>query len=170
MKDKDNSKNQIEKESQNETVLSDIEALSAELADMQDRLLRAIAESENIRKIAEKEKSDIIKYSISKFAKDVLLIRDNLKLALSNSDVSSGNIIDGIKLTMTALDKVLETNGIKIIEALDSKFDPHFHQAVVEIEDAEKQGIVVQVMQDGFMIYDRLLRPALVGVAKKKCS
>ncbi len=161
-------KKKCEQQAEKETVIGDIDLLKEELVSLEDRLLRAIAEAENIRKIAAKEKTDIMKYGISKFAKDVLSIRDNLKLALSNSDASTDHIIEGVKLTMAVLDKTLESNGVTIIEAVDCKFDPHFHQAVVEIEDDEKQGLVVQVLQDGFMIYDRLLRPALVAVAKKK--
>jgi len=166
MQDNENKEANIE----SETVLNDeLDLLKAELTDLEDRLLRAIAESQNIRKAAEKEKADVLKYSISKFARDVLSIRDNLKLALSNCD-SSDAVMDGIKLTLAALDKALTANGITIINAMNSEFDPHFHQAVVEIEDEKKHGVVVQVMQDGFMINERLLRPALVGVAKKKCN
>ena len=154
-------------ETQNEE-LSETEKLQAQIDDLKDQLLRAIAESQNIQKRAEKEKSDISKYSISGFAKDVLSIRDNLQLALNNSSEESDAIIEGVKLTMSEMDKILERYGIKMIESLDKPFDPHFHQAMVEIETADKEpGIVVQVMQEGFMIQDRLLRPALVGVSKK---
>lgn len=149
--------------------LSDVEKLQGQIDDLKDQLLRAVAESQNIQKRSEKEKTEIAKYSISGFAKDVLLIRDNLQLALNNSSADSNAIIDGVKLTMSELDKVLDRYGIKMVESLNKVFDPHIHQAMIEIESDQEPGTVVQVMQEGFMIYDRLLRPALVGVSKK-CS
>lgn len=147
--------------------LSDVEKLQGQIDDLKDQLLRAVAESQNIQKRSEKEKTEIAKYSISGFAKDVLLIRDNLQLALNNSSAESDAIIDGVKLTMSELDKVLDRYGIKMVESLNKVFDPHIHQAMIEIESDQEPGTVVQVMQEGFMIYDRLLRPALVGVSKK---
>jgi len=142
--------------------------LKTQIEDLKDKLLRAVAESQNIQKRAEKEKADISKYSISGFAKDVLRIRDNLQLALINSKEDSSVIIDGIKLTMSELDKILNNYGIQIIESLGKEFNPHIHQAMIEIESKDQEpGIIVQVMQEGFMIHDRLLRPALVGVSKK---
>ena len=157
---------EVENESQSEEI-SEIEKLQSQVNDLKDQLLRAVAESQNIQKRAEKEKSDIAKYSVSGFAKDVLLIRDNLQLALNNSGEASDAIIEGVKLTMSEMDKILDRYGIKMIESLDKPFDPHFHQAMIEIESEKEPGTVVQVMQEGFMIYDRLLRPALVGVSKK---
>ena len=157
---------EVENESQSEEI-SEIEKLQAQVDDLKDQLLRAVAESQNIQKRAEKEKSDITKYSVSGFAKDVLLIRDNLQLALNNSGEASDAIIEGVKLTMSEMDKILDRYGIKMIESLDKPFDPHFHQAMIEIESEREPGTVVQVMQEGFMIHDRLLRPALVGVSKK---
>lgn len=161
--EKNNSDNENE-----EIVENEIEVLKNQIDDLNDKLLRSIAESQNIQKRSEKEKSDISKYSVSSFAKDVLLIRDNLQLALNNCDESAESIVDGIKLTMEELDKILERYGVKMIESLDELFDPNFHQAMIEIESQDKDpGTIVQVMQEGFMIYDRLLRPALVGVSKK---
>lgn len=157
-------------EIKNEEVIekNETEDLQTKIDDLKDKLLRAIAESQNIQKRAEKEKADISKYSISGFAKDVLRIRDNLQLALFNSKEDTSAIIDGIKLTMSELDKILNNYGIKIIDSMGKPFDPHKHQAMIEIESKDQEpGIIVQVMQEGFMIHDRLLRPALVGVSKK---
>lgn len=138
------------------------------IEDVKDQLLRAMAEVQNTKKRAEKEKSDISKFSISNFAKDVLRIRDNLQLALQSEVHDTGALVEGIKLTMTEMDKILESHGIKIIESLGKIFNPNFHQAMIEIETNDKApGTVVQVMQEGFMIHDRLLRPALVGVSKE---
>ena len=148
-----------------------VDELQSKIDELNEQLLRALAETQNVRKRAEKEKADVSKFSISAFAKDVLRIRDNLQLALNSSVENSGNIIEGIKLTMSEMDKILDCYGIKIIETLNKPFDPNFHQAMVEIEAEDKApGIVVQVMQDGFTIYDRLLRPALVGVSKRGIS
>lgn len=151
-----------------EVTENETEDLTIQIEELKDKLLRAVAESQNIQKRAEKEKADISKYSISRFAKDVLRIRDNLQLALINSKEDTSAIIEGIKLTLSELDKILNSHGIQIIESLGKQFDPHIHQAMIEIESEDQEpGIIVQVMQEGFMIQDRLLRPALVGVSKK---
>lgn len=137
------------------------------IADLKDKLLRSIAENQNLRKICEREKSDISKFGIAAFAKDILIVRDNLTLAISNCE-KDDPILEGVRLTLNELDRILGSHGIKIIEALGAVFDPNIHQAMIEIEDAEKEpGTVVQVMQEGFLINNRLLRPALVGVSKK---
>ena len=145
-----------------------IEELQDEISNLKDQLLRAVAETQNIQKRSEKEKADISKYSISGFAKDVLSIRDNLQLALNSCVNDTNSIVEGIKLTMSEMDKILDRYGIKIIETLHKPFNPHYHQAMIEIETEDTEpGVVVQVMQEGFMIHDRLLRPALVGVSKQ---
>ncbi|MDR3031331.1 MAG: nucleotide exchange factor GrpE [Holosporales bacterium] len=156
-------------ESGQEPIENNAEDLRAKASDLEDKLLRSVAENQNLRKICEKEKADISKYCISAFAKDILIVRDNLSLALSNCD-KDNNIVEGVRLTLAELDRILESYGIKIIEALGKEFDPNIHQAIIEIEDnAKSPGIVVKVMQEGFIINGRLLRPALVGVSKK-CS
>jgi molecular chaperone GrpE len=144
------------------------EELTEKIASLEDRLLRAVAESQNIQKRADKEKRDSIKYGISEFAKDILSVRDNLLRALENCQRESGPIVDGIKLTLAEMDKVLARHDVALINSHGAVFDPHLHQAIVEIEDNDSvPGTVVKVLQDGFMIHDRLLRPALVGVSKK---
>jgi molecular chaperone GrpE len=144
-----------------------VDLLKSRISGLEDKLLRSAAESENLQKRMEREKADSIRYSISSFARDVLSVRDNLKLALDNCPDESNAIVDGIKLTITEMDKVLATYGIRQIESADKEFDPHLHQALIEIEVTDKKpGIVLRVMQEGFMIHDRLLRPALVGVSK----
>jgi molecular chaperone GrpE len=162
------SKENTEKNEEISELISSVE--SQKIMDLEDQLLRAVAETQNIQKRAEKERSDIAKYCVSEFAKDVLPIRDNLQLALNNCKCAEEEnlIIEGIKLTMNELDKTLSQYGITKIDSLNKEFDPNFHQAVVEVEDSgQKPGIVVKVMQEGFMIHDRLLRPALVSVSKK---
>ena len=106
-----------------------IEELQDEISNLKDQLLRAVAETQNIQKRSEKEKADISKYSISGFAKDVLSIRDNLQLALNSCVNDTNSIVEGIKLTMSEMDKILDRYGIKIIETLHKPFNPHYHQA-----------------------------------------
>ncbi|MDR1288973.1 MAG: nucleotide exchange factor GrpE [Holosporales bacterium] len=144
-----------------------IDLLTSRISELEDRLLRSVADLQNLQKRAEKERVDSVRYSVSSFARDILTIRDNLGLALDNCPDESNAIVDGIKLTITEMDKVLANYGINQIESLEKEFDPHLHQALVEIEVTDqKPGLVVRVMQEGFMIHDRLLRPALVGVSK----
>jgi molecular chaperone GrpE len=150
------------------TTENEVETLRTQITLLEDKLLRAVADAQNEQKRAEKEKADIAKYSIAEFARDVLTIRDNLQFALNSGIENSDAIIDGIKLTLSEMDKILMRYKVIAIESMGMKFDPHLHQAMVEVEDSEKEsGTVVQVMQDGFMIHDRLLRPALVSVSKK---
>jgi molecular chaperone GrpE len=160
---------EIEKNDSNDDIEElGLDALNERIADLEDKLLRAAAELQNIQKRAEKEKLETTKYSLSEFAKDVLVIRDNLQLALNNCNENTEVIIEGVRLTMAELDKILERHGMKIINSIGERFDPNFHQAILEVEDKDKEpGTIVQVMQEGFIIYDRLLRPALVSVSKK---
>ncbi len=145
----------------------------AEISELKDRLLRAVAETENIRRRGEKERLDASAYAITGFARDMLSIGDNLRRALdalpegaeTNTDFSG--LIAGIEMTERELLNSLEKHGIRKINPEGEKFDHNFHQAVFEVESAEhKPGTVVEVMQDGYVIKDRLLRPAMVGVAK----
>ncbi len=137
-----------------------------EIKELKDHVLRLAAELQNLKTRTEKEKSDISKFAISNFAKDVLTIRDNLLLALKTCSDSDSKIAEGIKMTVANMDNIMEKQGIKIVKALNEKFDPTVHQAINEVESDKEKGTVVTVMQDGFMIADRLLRPALVSVAK----
>ncbi len=147
---------------------------SEEVDQLKDQLLRTLAEAENTRKRAVREQEEGRKYAITSFAKDVLSVLDNLGRALDSipEDVASEsplleNLVNGITMTQQALSTVCERHGIQKIEALGVKFDPHHHQAMFEIEGKEENvGCVVQVMQEGYQIHGRLLRPALVGVGK----
>jgi molecular chaperone GrpE len=146
------------------------EDLAEKVASLEDRLLRSIAESQNIQRRADKEKSDAVKYGISGFARDILSVRDNLLRAIENCQNEQSPIVDGVKLTLSEMDKVLARHNITVLESSGAAFDPHLHQAITEVEDADSpHGTIVKVLQDGFMLNDRLLRPALVCVSKK-CS
>ena len=158
---------QKDNETDQEIINKQIEQLNVQVENLKDQLLRSIAELQNVQKRAEKEKSDIAKFSITGFAKDVLSIRDNLCLALSSCHNESNAIVEGIKMTLNHLDKILGTYDIRIIESINKQFNPNYHQAMSEVESDKESGTIVQVMQEGFMIKDRLLRPALVIIAKK---
>jgi molecular chaperone GrpE len=150
-------------------------ALEQELAETKDRLLRALAETENLRKRTERDVADARLYGISNFARDILGVADNMQRALQAVDGELRNEVDdttkvlleGIELTERELMNVLEKNGVKRIDPLGQKFDPHRHQAMFEVNDASvPPGGVAQVMQAGYLIGERVLRPALVAVSK----
>ncbi|WP_257167578.1 nucleotide exchange factor GrpE [Bradyrhizobium sp. SRS-191] len=151
------------------------EALAKEAADARDKMLRTLAEMENLRKRTAREVADARMYGITGFARDVLDIADNLQRALDavpaetrdNADPGLKSLIEGVELTERSLLNTLEKNGVKKFDPTGQKFDPNFQQAMYEVPDASvPSGTVVQVVQAGFMIGERILRPALVGVSK----
>jgi molecular chaperone GrpE len=150
-------------------------ALEREHAEMKDRLLRTLAEMENLRKRTEREVADSRLYGITSFARDVLGVADNMRRALEavapelRASAQSGAkaLVDGVELTERELLKALEKNGVRQFTPQREKFDPNLHQAMFEVPDATvPAGSVVQVLQPGYMIGERVLRPALVGVSK----
>lgn len=149
-------------------------ALSTEekLAQTKDQLLRALAECENIRKRAAKEREEVAQYAITKFARDLLAVADNLSRAIeagSQGDTDIKVVLEGIEITQKELQKVFEKYGIQTINPKGEAFDHNFHQAMFEVEsDEHPQGHVLEVLQHGYVLQDRLLRPALVGVSKGK--
>jgi len=155
--------------------LDPVEALVAENADLKDRILRTIAEMENLRKRTEREVSDSRTYAIANFARDMLTATDSLSRALmmlpvetrENADAATTSLIEGIEMTEREMQRLLQKNGVRPILAEGEKFDPHQHQAMFEVPNSDMpDGTVVQVVQAGFAIGDRILRPAMVGVAK----
>lgn len=148
--------------------------LEAEKADLKDKLLRSLAEMENLRRRTEKEVADARAYAITSFARDVLSVSDNIRRALdaipADQRASEGPLkafADGIDLTDRELLKTLARHGVNEISPQGEKFDPNLHQAMFEVPDASvPNGTVVQVVQTGFSIGGRVLRPALVGVSK----
>lgn len=150
-------------------------SLDRELADMKDRLLRTLAEMENLRKRTEREVADARTYGVTNFARDILTVADNMHRAMaalddelrSTAGESLKGLLDGVELTERELLNVLEKHGVKKLDPLKQKFDPNRHQAMYEIEDVSvPSGTVVQVVQAGYTIGDRVLRPALVAVSK----
>lgn len=153
-----------------------VEALAKELTEAKDRTLRTLAEMENLRKRTAKEVTDARTYGITGFARDILDIADNLQRTLdavsaeakAAADPGLKALIEGVELTERSLLNTLEKNGVKKFDPAGEKFDPNFQQAMFEVPDSSvPPGTVVQVVQAGYMIGDRVLRPALVGVAKK---
>jgi molecular chaperone GrpE len=153
---------------------ADLTALLTENADMRDRLLRTMADMENLRRRTEREKTDTARYAISNFARDVLTVGDNLKRTIEHvpsgaaaDDPALKSFLDGVEITERELLNVLERHGVTRIEPLGQRFDPNCHQAMYEVPNADvPDGTVVEVMQAGYTIGDRCLRPALVAVAK----
>jgi molecular chaperone GrpE len=145
-------------------------AVAQEAADYKDRLLRSLADMENLRRRTEREVADARAYGIAGFARDLVGVADNMRRALEaagEAGAAAKALVDGVELTERELLKVLEKHGVKKFEPQGAKFDPNLHQAMFEVPDADvPAGSVVQVMQPGYMIGDRVLRPALVGVSK----
>lgn len=151
------------------------EGLRRELDETKQNLLRALAEAENVRRRASRDVSDARQYAVTSFARDLLSVSDNFRRALevvegqASEDLpeSVRGLVDGVRMTERELTAVFERHGIRTIEPVGEKFDPNKHQAMFEIENAEvASGTVLQVMQPGSMIGERVLRPAMVGVSK----
>lgn len=149
-----------------------IAALTSEVADTKEQLLRALAETENVRRRAAKDREETRKYAITAFARELLSVADNLRRALDSlpeemrGDEALVGVVSGIEMTEREFLSALERNGIRRIDPMGEKFDHNFHQAVFEVADSDSPpGTVVQVIQAGYVIADRLLRPAMVGVA-----
>ena len=178
-----NSKN--ENLEQNSTVANDTDAdnekqneleenLRDEIEQLRDEKLRLLADMENLRKRSDRDRMDSIRYGNINFARDILSLGDNLSRALdaipkdAEKTETITNLINGLRMVQREFTSILEKHGIKKIEALNQRFDHNFHQAMIEIESEEvEEGIVIQEIQSGYNMHDRLLRPSMVGVAKK---
>jgi molecular chaperone GrpE len=148
--------------------------LEGEVADLKDKLLRALAETENVRRRAMRDREDAAKYATAGFAREMLPVADNLRRALESVDGETREQVEaldalviGIEMTEREMLNAFERAGIKPVEALDRKFDHNLHEALFEMEDPSRPaGTVVQVIQSGYVLHERLLRPAKVGVSK----
>jgi molecular chaperone GrpE len=152
-----------------------IEALNAENSQLKDRVLRTLAEMENLRRRTEREVADAKTYGVTAFARDMLTVVDNLARALEHlpaearaaADPQIQSVIEGVEITARDLEAVLGRHGVKKLDPKGQKFDPNFHQAIFEAPDETlPAGSVAQVVQTGWTIGDRVLRPAMVGVSK----
>ncbi len=156
------------------TEAPDVATLEGRIAELTDRLLRAHADMDNLRKRTERDKEETAKYAITKFAREVLSIGDNLQRAIAavpagaaDADPALKALIDGVSMTDREFLNILERNGVKRIVPEGQPFNPHQHQAMTEVENPEvAPGTVVQVYQPGYVLEDRVLRPAMVVVAK----
>jgi molecular chaperone GrpE len=152
----------------------DVATLEARIAELTDRMLRAHAEMDNLRKRTERDKEDMAKYAITKFAREVLGVGDNLQRAIAavpagaaEEDPALKALVEGVSMTEREFLNVLDRHGIKRIDPAGEPFNPHQHQAMTEIENPDvAPGTVVQVFQPGYILEDRVLRPAMVVVAK----
>ncbi len=162
-------------EAAEEFELDPVEQLASENAALQDRLLRVAADMENLRRRTEREKAEATLYAASNFARDMLSVSDNMDRALEAvsedqrkaADEITRTLLDGVELVRRELLNTFEKHGIRRIEPMGERFDPHLHQAMFEVPDPETaSGTVLQVVQPGFVIGERVLRPAMVGVAK----
>ena len=176
--DKEKSKIEAEKAPENSREDSQNKEIdiSGKLKDVEDRLLRSIAELENQRRRFEKEKQEAIEFGGFSFALESLAILDNIDRAIDSfekdpkikNNKDFDKVISGIKILKEDLTSIFKKNGIESIKCINEKFDPNFHQAMLEVEDKKNEpGTIVQEVQKGYMMKDRLLRPSLVGVSKK---
>ncbi|MEM7168649.1 MAG: nucleotide exchange factor GrpE [Pseudomonadota bacterium] len=154
--------------------LEDVARLEEEVASLKDQLLRAVAETENVRSRARREREDGIKYAGVPLIKDLLSVADNLERAMSSvplesleGDEALKNLVTGVEMTARELQTVFERHKIEVIDPVGHSFDPHSHEALFEVPDpSQAPGKVVQVVQVGYRLHDRLLRPARVGISK----
>ena len=158
-----------------QNLINKIQELEQKNTELNDKLLRNLAEIENVRKRAREESDKASKYAISGFVSDLVVVCENFFMAQENSpknEIENNSLIKNyataIEMTQKELLKVLEKNNVKRIFPLNQDFDHNFHEAIAHIESDSKAGSVVQVIQAGYSIAERLIRPALVGVAKAK--
>lgn len=156
-----------------ESTEDEVERLADEVAELNDKLLRAVAETENLRRRTTREREETGKYAVTGFARDLLSVADNLRRALDSlsdeirGDEALGGLISGVEMTERELLNAFERHGIKCIDPEGEIFDHNFHQAMFEVADSDQPaGTVISVMQPGYVIDERLLRPAMVGIAK----
>ncbi len=173
--------NQSESESENEAETNcseleqEVEELRAKVSELEDKYLREHADFENIKKRMEKEKAQAIAYAHEGFARDLLSVIDSLDSAISSIESDEEEVTsekfeklkEGIELTIEQFAKVFSKHGVELID-MDGGFDPNFHEAVMQVDsDEHNEGEIVQVLQKGYKIRDRVLRPAMVSIAKK---
>lgn len=153
---------------------AEVDTLHGQIADLTDRLLRAHAEMDNIRKRADRDREDTAKYAITKFARDIVTVADNFERAINavpagaaEQDAALKSFVEGVSMTEREFLNALERNGVKRINPKGEAFNPHQHQAMLEMQNPEiAPGTILEVYQSGYVIEERVLRPAMVVVAK----
>ena len=157
-----------------ERLAAEVDLLQGQIADLTDRLLRSHAEMDNIRKRAERDREETAKYAITKFARDVAAVADNFERAIqavpagaAEENSALNSLLEGVSMTEREFINVLERNGVKRVNPKGEMFNPHLHQAMMEMQNTEvAPGTILEVFQCGYIIEDRVLRPAMVVVAK----
>jgi len=158
-----------------EALQDELERLRAEVTELKEKHLRALAEVENTRRRSERDRLDASQYAVTRFARDILSVSDNLQRALAHfppearaeATAAVKAVLEGVEATERQLAATLERHGVRAINTADAKFDPHLHQAIAEVPaDGKPAGSIVDVVQSGYVISDRLLRPAMVTVAR----
>ena len=156
-----------------------VAALQVEIADLKDRMLRALADAENTRRRAERDKIDASQYAVTRFARDMLSVADNLKRALESFPAEARAVatpqvkavVEGVEATERYLLATLERHGVKPIDTSSGRFDPNLHQAIAQVpSEGRPAGSIVNVVEQGYVIADRLLRPSMVTVARADAS
>jgi molecular chaperone GrpE len=154
-----------------------MDALATENASLRDRMLRALADAENTRRRAERTAQEAGRYAVADFAREMLTVADNLQRTLAAAERSTHEsaedaaLIEGVRATQRMLMQALERFGVRKVEALGAPFDPALHEAVFQVDDASHPpGTVVNVVEDGYTIHDRLLRAARVGISKRRAE
>jgi molecular chaperone GrpE len=154
---------------------NDVAALQAENVSLRDRLMRALADTENIRRRAERTAQEARQFGNTDFAREVLAVADNLQRALTAAEPQASDraadaaLIEGVRATQRILERILSRSGVRRIDAQGAPFDPALHEAMMELDDASHEpGTVARVMEDGYTIHDRLLRPARVAVTARR--
>jgi len=154
---------------------AELDRLRAEVAELKEKHLRALAEVENTRRRAERDRLDASQYAVTRFARDMLTVSDNLQRALAHlppearadAPAALKAVLEGVEATERQLAATLERHGVRPVDTKDARFDPHLHQAIAEVPaDGKAPGSIVDVVQTGYVISDRLLRPAMVTVAR----
>ena len=175
--DNNDSQENTDTEETSEDENTEEDSLEKEIETLKEEKIRLLAEMENLRKRFEREKVETIKFGSINLARDILSPGDNLERALDalpedeNHPESIKNLIDGLKMVLKEYKSALEKHGVKKIETLNQKFDHNFHQAMMEVENNDvEEGTVVQEVQSGYTMHDRLLRAAMVGVSKKQAA
>ena len=154
-----------------EELKEEVESLKNINTSLQEQMLRVRAEAENFRKRMQREKDDFARFAREGFVCDLLPVKDNLERALIHATDDPATIVDGVKLTLEQFDSILKSMGVECIDCLGSLFDPAFHQAMNQVESAEHEpNTVVDELQRGYQLHGRLLRPAMVTVAKAKAA
>jgi molecular chaperone GrpE len=173
MSDENSTTDEAEIDLSGEMNLDRLSELEKELEEVRQHVLYAQAETQNVRRRLEQEKVNAAQYAATAFARDMLSVKDNLERALAaipedlRGDERMKSLVAGIEATGRELDSAFQRHGIVRVESMGQMLDPHYHQAMLEVPSDEEPGTIVQEMQAGYTIKDRLLRPALVGVAKR---